>query len=55
MCTADEVLHGKRPVPANATLWISLLLYLIAVCNKDGDATFLGRNQKFENLLLCAL
>ena len=29
--------------------------FLIAVCNKDGDATILGRNQKFENPLLCAL
>jgi len=24
-------------------------LIFIAVCNKDGDAAFLGRNQKFEN------
>ena len=23
--------------------------YIIAVCNKDGDAAFLGPNQKFEN------
>jgi len=30
-------------------------MFFIAVCNKDGDATFLGRNQKFENPLLCAL
>jgi len=45
--------------PHTALEAVQLIVYkpsvVIAVCNKDGDATFLGRNQKFENLLLCAL
>jgi len=31
--------------------WEATMNIIIAVssCNKDGDAAFLGRNQKFEN------
>ena len=32
-----------------------LPLSIIAVCKKNGDAAFLGQNQKFENLLLWGL
>ena len=40
-----------EPPVANLVMAMQLLInyLIIAVCKRDGDAAFLGRNQKFEN------
>jgi len=47
-----EAAHLSKKPGARFNVYNDLF---IAVCNKDGNAIFLGQNQKIENLLLCAL